>query len=252
MKWLIGFCCAMLASLVQAIQVIHYMPGDADDKRLVYILDLVSLALQKDGIAKQDLDFRPLPGPTSYARAIYEMKRNTYENYFMPGGANIEVLGTENLMSVDFPLDHGLLSYRICFVSPKAKDQISQISSLDELRKFTIGQGTNWPDLVILKNNHFKIVEVPIYTSLFKMVAGNRVDLVCRGINELRHEYNAFKHFGNLFYDQSFVLIYKMPYKLYFNQSSAELVKRIESGLKKAHKDGSLKMLFQQNFMSLL
>ena len=249
MNWLIGFCCLTLACLAQAAQIIHYMPAeDSDDKRLAYILDLLSLALQKDGLAKQDIIFKPLPTSVSYARAIHQMKRDAYENYFTPGGANIEVLGTENLISVDFPLDHGLLSYRICFVSPKSKDKVNQVSNLDELRKFTIAQGTNWPDLVILKNNHFQVVEVPVYTSLFKMVASNRIDLVCRGINELRQEYHAFKHYGNLLYDESFVLIYKMPYKLYFNQSSAELVKQIESGLSKAEKDGSLEKLFQEHY----
>jgi hypothetical protein len=249
MKLLIGLIFLLAANLLQANQVIHYMPTeDSEDNRLVYILDLLSLALQKNGATKQEIQFKPLPTPVSFARALHEMKRDTYKNYFTPGGANIEVLGTENLISVDFPLDHGLLSYRICFVSPKSKDKISQVSSLDELRKFTIAQGTNWPDLVILKNNGFQVVEVPVYTSLFKMVASNRIDLVCRGINELRQEYNAFKHYGDLFYDESFVLIYKMPYKLYFNQSSAELVKQIESGLSKAHKDGSLKKLFQQHY----
>lgn len=251
MKLLIGLIFLLTANLLHASHLIHYMPTeDAEDKRLAYILDLLTLALQKEGVAKQDIQFKPLPTPVSFARAIHEMKRDTYENYFTPGGANIEILGTENLISVDFPLDHGLLSYRICFVSPKSKDKVTQASSLDELRQFTIAQGTNWPDLVILKNNNFQVVEVPVYTSLFKMVASNRIDLVCRGANELRQEYQAFKKYGNLIYDESFVLIYKMPYKLYFNQSSAELVKRIESGLSKARKDGSLNKLFQQHYGS--
>lgn len=233
----------------QANVIIHYMPTeDPQDQRLVYILELLKLALGKNASEAETIEFRSLPGSVSYARAIHEMKRDTYENYFTPGGANIEQLGTDNLLAVDFPLDHGLLSYRICFVSPNAKQKVEQVKTIDKLQQFTIGQGSYWPDPPILKSNGFKVVEVPIYTSLFKMVVGNRVDLVCRGVNELRHEYQAFKHYGNLLYDQSFVLIYSMPYKLYFNQSSKALVNRIEDGLKKAKEDGSLRTLFEKHF----
>lgn len=228
--------------------IIHYMPTeDPGDDRLAYILDILKLSLSKSA-PKETIEFKPLPGVVSYARAIHEMKRDIYPNYFTPGGANIELLSTENLMAVDFPLDHGLLSYRICFVSPNAKDQIAKVKSVDELRQFTIAQGSNWPDVPILKANGFKVSEVPLYTSLFKMVVSNRVDMVCRGINELRREHKQFKHYGDLIYDQSFVLIYTMPYKLYFNQSSAPLVAKIESGLEMAHKDGSLKKIFTRYF----
>lgn len=247
--WIMWLLCLGISVKGQSSLTIHYMPTeDPQDQRLVYILELLKLSLGKNGSPSEIIEFKPLPGSVSYARAIHEMKRDTYENYFTPGGANIEHLGTDNLLAVDFPLDHGLLSYRICFVSPNAKRKVAQAKTIDDLRQFTIGQGNYWPDPPILKSNGFTVVEVPIYTSLFKMVVSNRVDLVCRGINELRNEYHAFKHYGNLLYDRSFVLIYNMPYKLYFNQSSKTLVNRIEDGIKKARDDGSLQALFDKHF----
>jgi len=235
----------MMSISVKANEVIHFMPTeDAGDDRLAYILDIIKLSLEKTGIQSEAIDFKPLPSNVSFARAIHELKRDIYPNYFSPGGINIELTGTENLISVDFPLDHGLQSYRICFVSPKSEKQVSMAASIDDLKKFTIAQGLNWPDVPILKANGFKVIEVPLYTSLFKMVVSNRVDLVCRGVNELRRENERYSYYGNLIYDKSFVLIYPMPYKLYFNQSSAVLVTRIEKGLAIARQDGSLKELF--------
>jgi hypothetical protein len=250
---LIKYLCALFFLLFsitsQANLVIHYMPTeDPNDHRLTYILDLLQLALSKNAPPDEVIQFKSLPTSLSYARAIHEMKRNTYENYFTPGGVNIEQLGTGNLIAVDFPIDHGLLSYRICFVSPKSRDKVSKVNSIEELRRFTIAQGTNWSDVSILKNNGFTVIEVPVFTSLFKMVMSNRIDLVCRGINELRKELEAFGSYGNLLYDQSFVLIYTMPYQLYFNQASAELVARIEAGIMQAQKDGSLQQLFNGHF----
>lgn len=227
---------------------IHYVPTeDPGDPRLAYIIEILKLSLSKS-LPNERIVFTPLPASISYARSIHELKKNVYPNYFSPGGVNVEQLGTDNLQAVDFPLDHGLLSYRICFVSPNASKKIEKVTSIEELRQFTIGQGTNWPDIPILTANGFKVIEVPVYTSLFKMVVSNRVDMVCRGVNELRREAIQFKHYGNLINDESFVLIYTMPYKLYFNKLNAELVKKIESGLSIAKQDGSLEKLFMTHF----
>ncbi|MBK8188125.1 MAG: transporter substrate-binding domain-containing protein [Cellvibrio sp.] len=249
MKHFIAIFFILVFSLPSKANIpIHYLPTeDPGDARLVYILELLKLSLSKSA-PNETIEFIPLPAVISYARAIHELKRDSYPNYFTPGGVNIELLGTDNLQAVDFPLDHGLLSYRICFVSHQAKRKVTQINSIEELRQFTIAQGTNWPDVSILKKNGFKVVEVPLYTSLFKMVVSNRVDLVCRGMNELRSELKQFKHYGKLTYDKSFVLIYTMPYKLYFNKSSAELIAKIELGLAMAKQDGSLDKLFKAYF----
>jgi Bacterial extracellular solute-binding proteins, family 3 len=249
MKYCLVFVLTLIFSLPSKANIpIHYLPTeDPGDSRLVYILELLKLSLSKSA-PNESIEFIPLPAVISYARAIHEMKRDVYPNYFTPGGVNIELLGTDNLQAVDFPLDHGLLSYRICFVSPHAKQKVAQVKSIDELRQFTIAQGTNWPDVSILKANGFKVIEVPLYTSLFKMVVSNRVELVCRGMNELRSELSQFKHYGKLTYDNSFVLIYTMPYKLYFNKSSAELIAKIELGLAMAKQDGSLDKLFTSYF----
>jgi hypothetical protein len=149
-----------------------------------------------------------------------------------------------NLIAADYPLDHGLLSYRVCFVSPEAKAKVAAAKTIDDLRKFTIAQGVNWPDIKILQNNGFHVMQNQNYMGLFKMVIGNRADLFCRGLSELHKEYNAYKSLGDLQYDESFVLVYPMPYSLYFNKNSKLVIQRIEEGLQIAQKDGSLKELF--------
>lgn len=246
---IISFLFVSLSAFARAEWVIHYMPSDdPNDHRLDYIFALINLSLEKQTPAITEVQFKPLPSVVSFARAVHELKQDAYPNYFTSGGDNIEKLGTENLMAVDFPVDHGLLSYRICFVSARAREKVKQAEALEDLRRFSIAQGKDWPDVRILRNNGFRVLEVPIYNSLFKMVLAGRVDMVCRGINELREELHSQKHLGPLQYDESFVLVYFMPYKLYFNKSSAELVAKIEAGLKIANQDGSLQELFNHHF----
>ncbi len=45
----------------------------------------------------------------------------------------------------------------------------------------------------ILRENGFQVREVSEYESLFKMVAGKRFDLFCRGTNELLSEWETHK-----------------------------------------------------------
>ena len=243
--------CLLITSMLltalpaQAETVIHYTPlEDPSDKRLDYPLKAIDLAMRKTATQYGPYRFNQIPGAVSLARSVYELNRDTYPNYFLPGGPSIHEMSKGQLISADYPLDHGLLSYRICFVSPAAKALVAAAKSLDDLRKFTIGQGANWPDIAILESNGFRVLQNQNYTGLFKMVIGNRVDLFCRGISELHKEYTEYKYLGDLQYDESFALVYPMPYALYFNKNSAPVIRRIEEGLNIARTDGSLKELF--------
>lgn len=229
--------------------VIRYTPlEDAGDKRMDYPLAIVNLALEKTRPQYGGYRFEQIPQYLNAARAIYELKRDTWPNYFIPGGVNIELLGRENLEPVDFPIDQGLLGYRICFVSPQAKARVAAAQNVTDLRQFIIAQGTNWPDVSILRHNGFTVQEVETYPGLFKMVISGRADLLCRGLSELKQEYMEFKYLGNLQYDETFVLVYPMRYSIYLNKSSRQAIKRIEAGLKIANQDGSLNQLFLKHF----
>jgi hypothetical protein len=237
--------CLPAKAQTQTETVIHYTPlEDPADKRLAYPMAVIDLALSKTAEKYGPFKFNSIPGAVSLARSVHELNLDTYPNYFFPSGPIVQEMSNDNLISVDFPLDHGLLSYRICFVSPAAKEKVAAAKNISDLRKFTIGQGTNWPDVPILQKNGFRVQQVANYLGLFKMVMGNRVDLFCRGISELHREYVAYKSLGNLLYDESFVLVYSMPFSLYFNKNSQQVVKRIEEGLDIAKKDGSLNQLF--------
>lgn len=239
------FAWSLAMSLHATETVIHYTPlEDASDKRLEWPMAVLNLALTKTQAQYGPYRFAPIPQAISLARSVLELNQDTHPNYFFPGGPNIARMSNDNLITLDYPLDQGMLSYRICFVSPAAKEKVAAAKNLEDLRKFTIGQGNNWPDVTILEKNGFRVQQVPNYLSLFKMVMSSRIDLFCRGISELRREHIAYKHLGNLIYDQSFVLVYAIPYSLYFNKNSGPLVQRLEEGLKIAQKDGSLRELF--------
>ena len=80
------------------------------------------------------------------------------------------------------------------------------------------------------------------------MVASGRADLFCRGIIELPDEYYAYQNIGNLTYDESFMLAYKMPLFFYTNKNNILAKQRIEEGLKAAYEDGSLLRIWFEKY----
>jgi hypothetical protein len=239
------FCLVLFVSqsVSAELVVMHRIFEDHAAARHQFIIEMVRLSLEETRTKYGDYHLEPLAAILSSERARYELKRNTYPNLFITAG-DIENQLDNNLVAINFPMDLGTLGYRVCFVSPQAKVKVSQAKTIKDLQKFTIGQGSGWPDIEILRHNGFRVVEVPLQSSLLKMVASGRVDLFCRGIGELKNEYDLNRHMGNLEYDESFALMYPFKWNLYLNKNNTLAKERIEAGLKLALADGSLKRLW--------
>ena len=81
------------------------------------------------------------------------------------------------------------------------------------------------------------------------MVISGRIDLFCRGANELHNEYNSYKNVGDLLYDQSFAIYYALPRYFYLHKKSILAKERIEKGLIAAFADGSLRTLWLKHYL---
>jgi hypothetical protein len=239
-----------LVPWVQA-QILIYHPTNEmmEDLRRDYFDDLLTLALEKTRAGYGDYEVQPSP-KIEWRRLLVLMKQNQYPNMVFAESYREGFGDTINARYINYPLDKGLLSYRICFVNAAVKEKVAKAKSLDELRQFTIAQGTGWPDVAVLRSNGFTVLEFETYPSLFKMVMGGRADLYCRGLNELKNEYETYKELGKLEYDESFVLQYPMPWFFYISNSNDQLYRRVNQGLAMAEKDGSLRKLWLEHFKS--
>nr|WP_315464011.1 transporter substrate-binding domain-containing protein [uncultured Rhodoferax sp.] len=147
-----------------------------------------------------------------------------------------------NLDYVRLPFDMGLTGTRVCFTHAKAEARFKERPTLDTLKQLRIGQGVGWFDTNILRFNGFAVTEVPDSSTLLKMLARERVDMVCRGANELKPEYvtEAAKLHLQL---SSAALYYELPRALWVNKTEQKTRQRIEKGLRLAQADGSLAAL---------
>jgi len=251
LRWCALLLGCLLPSLAGAVDVVTLTaPESSNDPRTAYNVQLVQLALEKTRARSGDFEIRISP-PMNTARAIEEARvgslpnlivMTTFENHLLDDGLDY----------ARFPVDFGVTGYRICFVSPDARDPVSRATGLDALRKFTVGQGRGWADVGILRYNGFKVDEVGRYEALFGMVASSRFDLFCRGINELEPELKAHAHIRNLDYDRSFALAYVLPRFFFSSKKNVKILRRISEGLQAAWLDGSARRLWLAQYRDAL
>ncbi len=225
-----------------------YAPGDTHHE---YSTALLRLALEKTRADFGDFRLNPMP-PRNYARALKALVDDTYPNLVIETSYEQALSSNADLAFINFPVDLGVLGYRVCFISPKLKASGIEIKSLKDLLPYTFAHGVGWADTLIFRHNGLKVREIDNYDGLFLMVMGGRVDFFCRGVNEVLGEAQQFSHLDNLTVDDQFMLVYPLPRFFYFNAKSKPAKERIEIGLKRAYGDGSLQSLWKSHYQASL
>lgn len=223
----------------------HRVPEAYASATPSYEVSVLKLALDKTRDEYGPYEFKPAP-QINQNRVLQSIKTDTFPNYFASLGYNEDYNKSPEITYIRFPIDLGVLSYRTCFVSTDMLDEVAKINTLDELRALSIGQGRGWVDVTILKHNGFKVVEAEPYPILFKMVAAHRFDLLCRGANEIKEEYDRWNKTDGLGYDRHLLIYYPMPIFFYTNSKNKDAIARVTKGLRKAYADGSLLALWRK------
>jgi hypothetical protein len=227
-----------LTSNLFAETIFTYMSKeDKHDKRKDYNTALLKLSLDKTTPTYGTYKLVPTP-KMNHARARKTAFNNELKNFIFKD--SVSTKRTSDLAYIPFPVDRGIVGYRVFFVSPEAKERLKEVTSLEDLKKFTFLQGLGWLDTKILRRHGFTVYEGNNYKGLFGMVAKDRADIFPRGVNELFSEYQAYKNIKNLTYDTSLVLYYPLPRFFFSNKANKKALKRVHEGIMMAYEDGSL------------
>ncbi len=217
--------------------------GEPGDNVSEFAVEMLKLALTKAG-SENELKFLSSDGFTSVPRIIESLRSGDFDVVWTASSQEIE----SQITPVRIPLFMGLLGYRLMLVHKDNRDLFRNVTTLDELRQFTLGQGTGWPDTEILKANQFNVVETPKWAGLFYMTDGKRFDAYPRGIQEPWQEVEMFKEL-ELVVDEYVLLRYTMPFYFFVNAKRPELAAQIERGLNLAIEDGSFQAALLNNVM---
>lgn len=231
--------------------VSHRAPYSDGDKHHIYSTQLLRLALEKTRKEYGDFTLRPIPR-RNYARAVKAAVDDAYPNLIIETSYEQALTHHAKLDFINFPMDLGVLGYRVCFINPELKASGKQIATLEQLRQYSFVHGVGWADTIIFRHNGLKVQEIENFNGIFLMVIGGRVDFFCRGANEILGELEQFSNLKELTIDEQFLLVYPLPRFFYLNGNNKLAKKRIELGLQRAYADGSLQALWKANFLPSL
>ena len=240
-----------LPAAAQAEDVVKPLKAGRLAVSFAYHFELLDAALKRGVPVYGAYREEPYLETMSAGRDQIEAPRGELINLLI-ANAGIPALD-DGMLHVPVPLDRGLLGTRISFIRADQQAALNQVKTLDDLRKFALGQGEGWGDVKILEHNGLKIDTAPEYASLLTMLEKGRFTLFPRGATEIVAEFKTY-HADHpaLVIDQHLVIRYINPQYFYVAKNAPRLAERIEYGLKEMLKDGSFDAIYEKHFAAAL
>lgn len=151
------------------------------------------------------------------------------------------------------PLFMGLLGYRMMIIRPEDEAKFKAITSPKQLKAMRACQGSSWPDADIMEADGYQIVRIDEFREMYEYMRTGRCDYFPRAITE---GYGELESHNNDFPDNPLVAFddilihYTVPLYFFTSHRQFELSERIELGLTRAIKDGSLEQLMKTHPVS--
>jgi len=229
---------------------IYNAPESSTDVRYEYHWEILRTALEKT---------KGKYGQYKMVKSkIMSEKRQTYEMLNATGKLTIMYLDTRpeferDLIAIHIPVDKNLMGYRLLLIRDDRKKDFYNINSIDDLRKFSFGQGLAWVDVDILKYNNFNVITGSSYEGLFEMLLNNRFDVFLRGAAEILDEVELRKNeMPSLYIEETICIYYPLPTYFWFSKTDEGklLAKRVEEGMRTMIADGTFNTIFDKYFGS--
>lgn len=159
----------------------------------------------------------------------------------------------KRFLPVSIGIRKGILGIRLLLINKKHQPMFSAIRNLEELKKIRAGQGFDWIDTQILKNNGFNVVTGTNYKGLFAMLKSSRFDYFPRGVYEAFPEVEQHSlENPDLSVERSLAIYYSYPDFFWVNKNNTALAERLYEGMEKSIADGSLNRLFENEYGKIL
>ena len=147
--------------------------------------------------------------------------------------------------AIRVPLFKGLFGWRLLLAVPAMAEQLRQVRTLDELRRFSMVQGLDWPDTGILRANGLQVIASPGYDAMFKQLRLGRADAFPRGIEEIWWEQT--RHGQGLVVVPDLCLHYPAAIYFFLAPGDDELAGALELCLQRLRASGAFDRLFLQH-----
>ncbi|MBJ7310739.1 transporter substrate-binding domain-containing protein [Rugamonas sp. CCM 8940] len=229
---------AVRAEVLRVVYPANEVPGDA---RFDDLIEILHTALERTTAEAGPFELRPSTLEMNEARYLSTLKQGQSINI---AWSSTSIDKERDLLPLRIPLRKGLLGYRIALIAREQQARIDQIRTLDDLRRFSVGQGIGWGDVKLYQAAGIKVAQAG-YDKLFRMLTLGRFDLFPRGLTEVYAEYALrAPDDPQLTVEKNLLLYYPWPYYFFFNHKDGALKQRVENGIRMMLRDGSFDALF--------
>lgn len=237
---LVLLCGAVRAEVLRVVYPATEVRGDA---RFDDLIEILRTALERTAAEAGPFELAPSALEMNEARYLGALKQGQLINI---AWSSTSIDKERELLPLRIPLRKGLLGYRIALIARAQQARVDQIHSLDDLRRFSVGQGIGWGDVKLYQAAGVKVTQAG-YDKLFRMLTLGRFDLFPRGVTEAYAEYALrAPDDPSLTVEKNLLLYYPWPYYFFFNHKDGALKQRVESGIRMMLRDGSFDTLFKK------
>lgn len=166
-------------------------------------------------------------------------------------GSNVDVIWAmttrereQQLLPVRIPIDMGLAGWRIGVINAQDRARFAAVHTLGQLKQFKIGQGFDWADTAVLKANGLDVVTAATAENLHAMLVAKRFAYFPRSIRQAGGEAALHAAQGEVV-EPTLALHYPAAVYFFVNKNNPALAAALESGLRRARRDGSFDKLFR-------
>lgn len=226
-------------------------PVNEIDKRNDYTNILLTQILQRTQAKYGPFRVEYAPSYMYRDRLLTELKRGVVVN--VTAKATRPDWEDSELITLRIPVDKGITEYRISLIRAGDQDKFSHITSLDELKRLTLGVGHAWSTRQVFQALNFKYEAAADWEGLYKMLVAGRFDYFPRALSEVFVEYDDRKAtFPDMAIENSMMLYFPLPKYFFVSPQAPHLAARIEEGFKAMIKDGSFDKLFLKYHQPLI
>lgn len=222
------------------IRISVKVQGTALEQPSDYFTTLLVMALEASKAENEEIDIIFSPRDYSQARWI-NMLQSDKSNFVIWTMTDKE--REQQMRPIRIPLFKGLFGYRVLLIRKQEQARFDQINTQQDLAKFLGGQGTHWPDTLILQANGLRVTTAETTESLFRMIAARRFDYFPRGVSEAWFELLQ-RQDANLEVENKLLLYYPTAIYFFVNKNNEELAQRIEKGMEVLIDNGKFDQFF--------
>jgi hypothetical protein len=205
-----------------------------------YFTTLLTMALEASKAENEVIDI--IFSPRDYAQARWiNMLQNDKSNFVIWTMTDKE--REQQLRPIRIPLFKGLFGYRVLLIRKQEQARFDQVKTIQDLEKFLGGQGTHWPDTLILQANGLRVTTAETTESLFRMIHAKRFDYFPRGISEAWFELIQ-RNDADLAVEENILLHYPTAIYFFVNKENEALAQRIEKGMETLIDNGKFDQFF--------